>query len=131
MEGFDDFDQQLDDAAWRIELAALLAFGAGKLAEEVFVDAAEGVEVDVGRNLGDLLEQFLEQGAGEEVGGLGQYAGELRVELLDLAHRGVDLGADVGHLGQREQVVEACLGAEIEDAFGVIGGRFIEPATAP
>ena len=39
----DHLDQQPDDAARRVELAALLAFGAGELAEEVLVDAAEDV----------------------------------------------------------------------------------------
>ena len=43
VEGLDDLREQPDDAARRVELAALLAFGAGELAEEVFVDAAEGV----------------------------------------------------------------------------------------
>ena len=131
VEGFDDFGQQLDDAGGRVELAAALALGHGEGAEEVFVDAAEGVVVERGRNLGDLLQQFLEQGAGEQVVGLGQHAGELRVVLLDLAHRGVDLGADVGHLGQGQQVVEARLGGEVEDAFGVVGGGFIDAAAAP
>ncbi len=83
VERLDDLDDQADDAARRVELAALLALGAGELAEEVLVDAAEGVVVDGGGNLGDLLEQFLEQRAGEEVVGLGQDAGELRVVLLD------------------------------------------------
>jgi hypothetical protein len=131
VEGLDDFGQQLDDAGGRVELAAALAFGHGEGAEEVFVDAAEGVVVERGRNLGDLLQQFLEQGAGEQVVGLGQHTGKLRVELLDLAHGGIDLGADVSHLRQGQQVVEARLGGEVEDAFGVVGGRFIDPAAAP
>ena len=66
VEGLDDLDEQPDDAARRVELAALLPLGAGELAEEVFVDAPEGVVVQRGGNLGDLLEQFLEQGAGED-----------------------------------------------------------------
>ena len=36
-------DEEPDDALRRVELAAFLAFGAGELAEEVFVDAAENV----------------------------------------------------------------------------------------
>ncbi len=84
----------------RVELAALLPFRRGELAEEVFVDAAEGVVVDGGGNLGDLLEQFLEQRAGEEVVGLGQDAGELRVVLLDVAHRLVDRLAGIASLRQ-------------------------------
>ena len=39
----DHLDQQPDDAARRVELAALLALCAGELAEEVLVDAAEDV----------------------------------------------------------------------------------------
>ena len=39
--GLEHLDQQLDHAARRVELAALLALGAGELREEVLVDAAE------------------------------------------------------------------------------------------
>jgi len=67
--GFDDFGEEADDAGRGVELAAFLALGAGELAEEVFVDAPEGVLVHGGRNLGDLFQQFLEEGAGEEVVG--------------------------------------------------------------
>ena len=86
----DDFGEEADDAGRGVELAAFLALGAGELAEEVFVDAPEGVVVHGGGNLGDFLEQFLEEGAGEEVVGLGQDAGELRIVLLDVAHGVVD-----------------------------------------
>ena len=128
MEGFDDFGEQPDDAARRVELAAALALAHGKGAEEVFVDAAESVVVERRRNLRDFLQQLLEQGAGEQVVGLGQHTGERRVVLLDLAHGGVDPGADVGHLGQCQQVVKARLGGEIEDAFGVVGGGLVDAA---
>ena len=127
---FDDFGEQADDATRRVELAAFLAFGAGEFAEEVFVDAPESVVVGRRRNLGNLLEQFLEQRAGEQVEGLGQHTGELWVELLYVAHRRVDLGADVGHLGQRQQIIEARLGAQIQNAFGVIGNGFIDSAAS-
>ena len=70
--------------AGRVELAALLPLGPRELAEEVLVDAAEGVVVERGGNLGDLLQQLLEQRAVEELVGLGQHAGELRVVLLDV-----------------------------------------------
>ena len=56
MIGLDDFGEQADDAARGIKLAALLALGAGKLAEKVFIDAAEGVVINGGGYLGDLLE---------------------------------------------------------------------------
>ena len=41
--GGEHLDEQLDDAARRVELAAFLALGAGELAEEIFVDPAEDV----------------------------------------------------------------------------------------
>jgi hypothetical protein len=100
VERFDDLDDELNDRGRRVEDAAFLALCEGELTEEVLVDAAEGVEVRGGRDLGDLLEQLLEQRAGEEVEGLGQHAGEPRVVLLDLAHRRVDLSADLLALGQ-------------------------------
>jgi hypothetical protein len=127
--GLDHLGEQADDAARRVELATLLAFGAGELAKKVFVDTAEGVVIHAGRNLGDLLEQFLEQRAGEEVVGLGQHAGELRIVFLDVPHGGVDLTADVFGLGPVQQVVEACLGGQVEDALGVVGGWLVH-ATA-
>jgi hypothetical protein len=43
--GFDDFGEEADDAAGGVELAAALALAHGELAEEVFVDAPEGVVV--------------------------------------------------------------------------------------
>ena len=62
MVGLNDFGEEADDAGRGVELAALLALGAGELAEEVFVNAPEGVVVERGGNLGDFLEQFLEGG---------------------------------------------------------------------
>jgi len=90
-----------------------------------FNPAPEGVVVHGGGNLGDFFEQFLEEGAGEEVVGLGQDAGELRVVLLDVAHGVVDLRADVRRLGEVEQEIKTGVGREVEDALGVIGGGFI------
>lgn len=128
MEGLDHLGEQLDDAGGRVELAAALALAHGEFPEEILVDAAEGVEVERGRDLGDFLEQILEQGAGEEVEGLGQDAGQLRIVFLDLAHGRVDLRSDVGRLGQGQQVLEPRLGGEVKDVFGVVGGRFIDAA---
>jgi hypothetical protein len=41
--GGEHLDEEADDALRGVELAAFLALGAGELAEEVFVDAAEDV----------------------------------------------------------------------------------------
>ncbi len=130
VERFADLGQQLDDAAGRVELAALLSLRARELPQEVFVDAAKGVEVHAGRNLGDLAQQFLEQRGGEEVVALGQHAGQQRVVLFDLAHGRVDAGADVGRFGQGQQMVEARRGRQVKHAGGVIGGRFVQATAA-
>ena len=71
VERLDDFGEQLDDTARRVELAAALPFGHGERTEKVFVNAAKRVVIERGRNLGDFLQQFLQQGAGEQVEGLG------------------------------------------------------------
>ena len=51
----DDLHDQLDDAGGREELAALLAFAHGELAEEVFVNLAEGIAFDVHRDAGMIF----------------------------------------------------------------------------
>jgi hypothetical protein len=92
--GLEQLDQQLDHAARRVELAALLALGAGELREEVFVDAAEHVlcaaglvaHFDVADHVDQLAEALLVgRGAGVV---LGQDALERGVVGLD-AGRGV------------------------------------------
>ena len=65
----DHLDQQLDHAARRVELAALLPFGAGELREEVLVYAAQDVlratlpvaDADVGDHVDELAETYLVQ----------------------------------------------------------------------
>ena len=88
----------------------------------------EGVEVQRGGNLGDFLEQFLGEGTGEEVVGLGQDAGELRVVVLDVAHGGIDLRTDVLGFEAVEQKIESRLGGQVKDALGVVSGGFIHTA---
>lgn len=107
---FDDFGEEADDAAGGVKLAAFLAFGAGKFAKEVFVNAPEGVEVHRCGNFGDFLEQFLKEGAREEVVGLGQDTRELRIVLLDVADGIVDCLACVSGFGQREELIVGALG---------------------
>ena len=61
VERLDDLDDQLDDGGGGEELAALLPLAHGELAEEVFVDLAEGVAFDVHGDGVEGLEQFDEQ----------------------------------------------------------------------
>ena len=98
--GGEHLDEHADDVARRVELAALLALGAGELGEEVLVDAAEGVlgavgrgaERDVATEVDELAEaRLVEPGAGVV---LGQHALERRVVALDGGHRVVDERAD-------------------------------------
>ena len=72
-----NFRQQSNDGRGGVKLATALTFGHGELAKEVFIDAPEGVVIEAGGNLGNLFQQFLEEGAGKQVVGLGQDTGEL------------------------------------------------------
>ena len=131
MVGLDDFGEQADDAERGVELAAALALGHRELGEEVFIDAPKGVVVGRDGDLGHLFEELLEEGAAEDGVGLGEDTGELGVLLLDGAHGVVDLGTDVGGLGQVEQVVEAGLGGQVEHALGVVCRRILGAVAAP
>ena len=119
--GFEHLDQQLDHTARRVELAALLALGAGELREEVLVDAAEHVlgaalsvaDPDVADEIDELAEpQLVEGGAGIV---LGQHALERGVVALDAGHGVVDELADGGLLGLGLEMRPARLGRHPED----------------
>ena len=69
-------------------------------------------------------------GGKADIAGLGKHAGRLRVVLLDLPRRRIDLAADILGLGPVQQVVEARLGGQIKDAIGVVGGGFLHAAAA-
>lgn len=60
--GLQDLHDQANDAARREELAALLPFRARELAEEIFVDPAEGVVIKRVENLGNFFEQLFDSG---------------------------------------------------------------------
>ena len=75
--GGEHFNQDADDVGGGVELAAFLAFGAGELGEEVFIDVAEHVlgavggaaEGDVADEFDELAEPlFVETWAGEVFG---------------------------------------------------------------
>ena len=110
-------DQRLDDAGRGVELAALLAFGAGELAEEVFVNLAEHVagvvdvfaKADGGHQINQFAEfavrqLFLNFGAGVA---LVENALELGVFDFNAGQRVIDALADVGLLGGGAQVFPA------------------------
>ena len=130
MERLDDLDDELDDAGGREELAALLPLRHGEVAEEVFVNLAEGIALDGHRDRGEVLQQGDEQVLFESVVGLGQNVLEVFVLGLDGLHGLVDGLADVGAFGQVQQVGEPGLFGEVEDALSLIVGLADLAATA-
>ena len=98
--GREHLDQHAHDMRRRIELAALLALGAGELRQEVFVDAAEDVAGAVGRaaeaDVADEIDQLAEPLLVEARAGvvLRQDAFERGVVALDRRHRVIDDLAD-------------------------------------
>ena len=131
MIGLYDFGEEADDAAGRVELAPALPLAHGELAEEVFVDPSERIVIQRGGNFRHFFQQFLEQRPREKVVRLWQNARELRVVLLDVAHGGINLCTDVFSFGKLEQIIEPSHNRQIEDALGMVGGRFFHAATAP
>ena len=95
-------DQELDHTARGVELAALLALGARKLRQEIFVDAAEHVlgagllvaDLDVADQIDELAKPlFVQRRAGVV---LGQHVVERRVVALDPGHGVVNELTDGG-----------------------------------
>jgi len=62
----------------------------------------------------------------ENLIGARQHTCELRIVFLDVRHRLVDRLADIAAFRQREQIVKARVGREIDDTFGVIGAGLID-----
>ena len=111
---FQYFDQQAHDAGRRVELAALLPFRPGEFAEEVFVDTAEGVVVDGGRNFGDALEEFFQERAVKDFVSLGEHPGELGIVLFNVAHCFIDCLAGIASLRLMQELFETGVRREIE-----------------
>ena len=96
------FDQQRDHTARGVELAALLAFGAGELRQKIFVDAAQHVpgaglcvaDLDIADEIDELAEPLLVERRAGVV--LGQYVLERRIVALNAGHGVIDDLADGG-----------------------------------
>lgn len=113
---FQDFHDQFDDGGGRVEFPALLALAHGELAEEIFVDEAESVADLVHGDGGHGLEQGGERAAFQNVITLRQHIGEVRIFLLNGAHRFIDGLADIRAFRQAEQMGEARVIRQIDDA---------------
>ena len=128
-------DQEPDDAARGVELAAPLALGAGEPRQEVFVDAAQNVpragvpvaHADVGDHVDELAEPPLVEGRAGVV--LGQHILERRIIALDPGHRIVDRLADGRLPCMRLEMAPAGLGRHPEDVFGAVLVRVLGGGT--
>ena len=116
----DHFGEEADDGRRGVKFASPLPFGHGEFAQEIFVDPTERVVIERRGNLGDLFQQFLEERTGEKVVGLGQDTGELRIVLLDVAHRVVHRFSHVGGFRQRQEMVETGVRCEVKHSVSVI-----------
>ena len=90
VERFEDLDDELDDRGRGEELAAALALGHGELAEEVLVDQAEAVALDVVGQRVERAQQLDQHVVRERAVHLGQHALEVGVVVLDRRHGVVD-----------------------------------------
>ena len=86
LEGFDDFHNQLNERSWGEELASALPFGHGEVAEKVLVNLAEGVSLNLHRNLLHDTQQLDQRAFFEAVVGFGKDAVHLRVFRLNGFH---------------------------------------------
>ena len=122
--GLQHLDQQLDHAARGVELAALLALGAGELGQEVFVDTAQHVlgagflvtHLDVADEVDELAQPLLVEGGAGVV--LGQHVLERGVVALDAGHGAVHELADGGLARLGLQMSPAGLRRHPEDVLG-------------
>ena len=119
-------DQQLDHAARGVELAALFAFGTGKLRQKVFVNAAQHVlgpglcvaDLDIADEINELAEPLLVERRAGVV--FGQHILEHRVVALNAGHGGIDELADRGLPRLGLEVCPACLGRHPENVLGAV-----------
>ncbi len=123
--GFDHLDQRLDDGFWRVVFACALALGGGELADAVFVDAADQVEIGAGAlelDVGEEVDQPGEHGLVEALlaEDLGQRALQALVLGLDVAHRLVELDTYFGRLGIGSDMRPAGAFRDPEDALGQV-----------
>jgi hypothetical protein len=102
VEGLDDLDDQAHDSGGGKELAAALALGSCKITQEILINLAKGVPLDVHRDGVKDAQQLAQGGVLEAVVGLWQHVLKVWVVGLDRLHRVADGASDVGPLGQVE-----------------------------
>src|SRR6266566_3190204 len=122
LKGFDDLDDQFDDGGRREEFAALLSLGHGELAQEIFIDFAEDVSLDIHWYLREGLEQC-DKGIIVELRIVGrQDAAQFFVFSLDGFHGVVDSLANIFAFRQPEQVGETRLRWQVHDTASLVIG---------
>ena len=125
--GREHLDEEAHDALRGVELAAFLAFGAGELAEEIFVDAAEDVFRAAARfvahaDRADEVDEFAKAMLVERGPGVffRKDAFQARVVALDRDHGVIDDLADLGLLGAVLEIGPTRGGRNPEDIFGAV-----------
>ena len=126
LERLDHLDEQLDDTARSVELAAPLPLGVGEHRQEVLVDATEHVlgpgrlvaHADVAHEVDDLSQAHLVERLAGVV--LRQHVPERRVVPLDGRHRVVHQPTDPRLLGLTPEVAPAGRWRNPEDVLGSV-----------
>ena len=126
LERLEHLDEEPDDAARGVELAALLALGARELGKEILIAQAEDVfraalvvaELDVGDEVDELAEALFVEGGAGLAPGADSFEGGV-VELYT-GHGIVDELADRGLLGHGFKMRPARFGRDPEDVPGAV-----------
>src|SRR5438445_662292 len=95
IEGFDDLDDQFYQCGWGEKFTAALALRHGKLAQEIFINLAEEIALDIHGNTGKGFEQSNKHVFVQVIVGSGQDSTQLLVFRLNRLHSIVDGLANV------------------------------------
>lgn len=112
--GFDDLDDEPDQAGRGEELPALLPFLHRELPKEVFIDLPERITLHVVRDGGEDPDQFEEGRVVNPLVVLRQHVAEFLVLQFDGLHRVVDGLTDIRTFGEGFEIGEAGLVGDIE-----------------
>jgi hypothetical protein len=129
--GREHFDEQPHDATGRVELPAVLAFGAGETGEEIFVNASEQIDGAMRllafarggeRDRADEVNQFAEAMFVEARPRVifWQHTFETRIIAFDGDHRVIDDFANGGLLGAVLQITPARSGRNPKNIFSFV-----------
>src|SRR5258708_10623066 len=117
---FDDLDDQFHQGGWSEKLTTTLALRHSKLAQEIFIDLAEEIALNIHGDTREGLEQGNKHVFVQVIVGPRQDSAQILVFRLDSLHSIVDGFANVFALWEFEQVGETRLFREIHDTFRLV-----------